>query len=163
MEKNTSQNEIALSMDVKEPTGLASASRNLYTGFKKVHEFVAPLGERNFGPSQTVPDQSVTIDELISRIASGMPVNSHKFGTPVFNEEFPPIEAKALDPVEVEEFRRKTDAIVREKAKKVARTEGGDNENPVQTIIDGVVEKLRSPEQGGERASDERGDRNPKD
>ena len=65
-------------------------------------------GQGNFGESKTVPDQSMTLRELLIRYAKGLPLEGQK--TPIWEgEEGFDIDPEKLDLAEIEELREKAE------------------------------------------------------
>jgi hypothetical protein len=71
-------------------------------------------GEINNSPSLTVPDQTLTIRELLQRHTRGLPMPSHKLGEPMYNEDFELPDMKTLDLVERDELKMKIDEQITE-------------------------------------------------
>lgn len=57
-------------------------------------------------PSLAVPDQSLTIKEILNRYTKGLPVEGYK--NPTYNEESEGIRAKGLDLVDQQELKMST-------------------------------------------------------
>jgi hypothetical protein len=65
-------------------------------------------GQANFGESKTVPDQSMTLRELLIRYAKGLPLEGQK--TPIWEgEEGFDVDPQKLDLAEIEELREKAE------------------------------------------------------
>jgi hypothetical protein len=65
-------------------------------------------GQGNFGESKTVPDQSMSLRELLIRYAKGLPLEGQK--TPIWEgEEGFDVDPQKLDLAEVEELREKAE------------------------------------------------------
>jgi len=65
-------------------------------------------GQENFGESKTVPDQSMTLRELLIRYAKGLPLEGQK--TPIWEgEEGFDVDPQKLDLAEIEELREKAE------------------------------------------------------
>jgi hypothetical protein len=70
-------------------------------------------GQSNFGESKTVPDQSMTLRELLIRYAKGLPLEGQK--TPIWEgEEGFDIDPQKLDLAEIEELREKAETELKE-------------------------------------------------
>lgn len=65
-------------------------------------EFPAPAGEKNHGQSMTIPDQSMSIREIMRRYAQGLPVEGER--VPIYDEENDLPDPKTLDLTERQEM-----------------------------------------------------------
>lgn len=70
--------------------------------------------EKNFGPSCTVPDQSMSIREIMDRFARGLPLGGEK--VPIWNGEdddvFDGVDPRTLDLSEKEDLLRSTKTAI---------------------------------------------------
>jgi len=70
-------------------------------------------GQGNFGESKTIPDQSMTLRELLIRYAKGLPLEGQK--TPIWEgEEGFDIDPQKLDLAEIEELREKAETELKD-------------------------------------------------
>lgn len=65
-------------------------------------EFPKSEGEKNYSPSMTVPDQSMSISEIMSRYARGLPMEGVK--VPIYDEENDLPDPKTMDLAERQEY-----------------------------------------------------------
>jgi len=96
-------------------------------------------GQENNEPSQTIPDQSMTLRELLVRYAKGLPLEGKRI--PIWEgEEGFDIDPQTLDLAEIEELKEKAEQElkdigerikqeVKEKTKKKTKTEDNKDEN----------------------------------
>lgn len=61
------------------------------------------VGEINSGVSMTVPDEALTVKEIISRFSRGLPVGAH---IPDFDEENDFPDPRTLDLTELDDYRK---------------------------------------------------------
>ncbi|MFY7787217.1 MAG: hypothetical protein ACOVQA_05025 [Thermoflexibacteraceae bacterium] len=86
-----------------------------------------PSGETNTQPSQTVPDQSMSVSEIMRRYAQGLPMAGYKVPTysddenQDLNDVFPNI--KKLDLAELQELKLNTAIQIKELTKKAKQEE----------------------------------------
>lgn len=76
-------------------------------------EFPVDKGEVNTQPSQTVPDQTLSLKELLDRYARGLPIVGEKF--PIYNgdeEDLPDL--KKMDLSEIADLKEKLDKQIKE-------------------------------------------------
>ena len=70
-------------------------------------------GQTNVGESKTLPDQSMTLRELLIRYAKGLPLEGQK--TPIWEgEEGFDIDPQKLDLAEIEELREKAETELKD-------------------------------------------------
>lgn len=62
-------------------------------------------GEVNVGPSMTVPDQTLSIQEILDRFARGLPVSGGR--APIFDEEDELPDLRTLDLAERQELKER--------------------------------------------------------
>lgn len=70
------------------------------TSFKTSQNAVQSKGETNSGRIITVPDQTVSTRELLTKMSSGVPVNTRY---PVYNPDYYGADIKAMDLIDVQE------------------------------------------------------------
>lgn len=105
-------------------------------------------GERNTKPSLTIPDQTLSIKELLDRYARGLPIDQGK--TPIYHGEEDLPDYRKLDLAEIQDLREATAVrIAEQKAdlqeqarakkypKKTAPPEGAGGEKSQQTSAAG--------------------------
>lgn len=88
--------------------------------FSRDFENVIP--KKNTAPSMTVPDQSMTVKEIQTRFANGIPVTANS-GIPIYNGEedfWNGVDPKTLDIVEINEIMRSRIQEVKDNKIKVA-------------------------------------------
>lgn len=61
-------------------------------------------GKKFTEPSKTIPDQTMSIRQILSRYASGQPVTMHNQGEPLWDEEAKGINPKTLDLSELHDW-----------------------------------------------------------
>lgn len=59
---------------------------------------------KKFGPSQTIPDQTMSIRQIMQRYASGQPLDVYNQGEAIWDEEGEGINPKTLDLSELHEY-----------------------------------------------------------
>lgn len=107
--------------------------RNSYNG-----RFIKPKGEENFEPSQTVPDQSMSISEIYKRFANGgLPPNVQKndamYHFDEFGRELTPImpDLKKLDMADAQLFAEtELEAITASQKKKAEKLRQKGDKSP---------------------------------
>lgn len=77
------------------------------------HEFPKDKGEVNTMPSQTVPDQTMSLKELLERYARGLPIDGDNF--PVYNgdDEYLP-DLKKMDLSEIADLKEEVQNAIKE-------------------------------------------------
>jgi hypothetical protein len=106
--------------------------------------------EKNFPPSQTVPDQTMSIRELLKRYASGLPLGGGR--EPIYEgEEGDGIDPRRLDLAERQELEIKARQELAEieerlKSKKVDKSKSKLTEQQIQDIESQDVENVFTEE-----------------
>ena len=96
------------------------------------HEYTVDV-ERNGMPSKTVPDQTMTVREIMERYARGLPIGGSRL--PSYDEEDDMPDIKTLDLTEREEyadlFRDELEVINKKRSKKQVKETVKPDENIV--------------------------------
>lgn len=82
--------------------------------FKKQFDKFTPIGEMNNGPILVQPDEVMTLSEMLSRHARGMPLHGRNDGE-YFGEDFGYIpEPAEMDLVDLYEYRKQISTRIKE-------------------------------------------------
>lgn len=93
-------------------------------------------GEKNFGPSQTVPDQTMSIKEILERYARGLPMDGK---VPIYEgEDGDGIDPRRLDLSERQEIARLYTDELNEIKSRVGKNANLENTAPPRTGAGGV-------------------------
>lgn len=87
--------------------------------FKTQYNATPDKGEKNTLPSETVPDQSMTVREIMERYARGLPLGGEKF--PVYHGENTPPDLKRMDLTDIEEMTRKNAQFIADARKEFSK------------------------------------------
>lgn len=111
------------------------------------YNYLDHKGEKNNLPSMTIPDQSMTVAELVERNKRGLPLGGAK--VPIWEEnpetEFLP-DVKRLDLAEIQEMKENARAIIEEKQADLQKYEKKKQENKVK-MLEAEIAKLKQPKQ----------------
>lgn len=104
-------------------------------------------GELNFLPSETVPDQTMSMREIVSRFARGLPIEGAK--NPVYNDDMDLPDPKKLDLEELWQLQRDNEEDLRRlKEKSMKRKSGKVKDNPAPVDEGGIS----APSSAGDEA-----------
>lgn len=108
--------------------------------------FVKPEGKICDEASQTVPDQSLTVRQIMDRYAKGLPLTNEK--TPIFEEENEPtngINPKTLDLVDIQALKIENQNTI-EELKNKANDEALDKKakKAAQRVLDELTNKINN-------------------
>lgn len=82
-------------------------------------EYYSPGAEINTKPSATVPDQTMSIREIMRRFASGLPISGEK--VPMYDEENDLPDPRSLDLIDRQEWLEETRNDVAEMQQKLTK------------------------------------------
>ena len=103
--------------------------------------------EKNFGPSLTVPDQAMSVRQILERYANGLPLGGSK--EPIYEgEDGDGIDPRRLDlaerqELEIEARRELAEIEERLKSKKVEKSKSKLTEQQIQDIESQDVENIK--------------------
>lgn len=116
------------------------------------YDYTQHPGEKNQKPSMTIPDQSMTVAELVERNKRGLPLGGAK--VPIWEEnpetEFLP-DVKKLDLAEIQEMRENAQAIIDEKQADLQKFEKKKQQNKLKQL-ELEIETLKKAAQGQQPA-----------
>lgn len=83
-----------------------------YQTISNREEFFPHSGEQNNLPSKTVPDQTLTMQEILTRYARGLPISNGK--QPIYHGEEEMPDFRTMDLVEIQEYKEEVQARIQE-------------------------------------------------
>lgn len=102
------------------------------------------VAEANSGKSQTVPDQVMSIKELLKRHQSGLIVHQYQ---PIYDEDGYMPDPRSMDLTDVDDLKRKNNEIIRE-TKEKARTNSGKSSKRSGSTQSNPEDGKEQPEKG---------------
>lgn len=103
-------------------------------------------GEVNFRPSKTIPDQAMSIQEIMRRYASGLPLSGQRVG--FFDAEDPLPDTSKMDLVDMQEAREENQQRIL------------DNQEKLRSLDE--EKKQKAAQKAAEKSAKEKADREQK-
>lgn len=89
------------------------------TNLRTSQNYVSPVGEKDFGPSQTQPNDVMSVRDILEKFARGLPISAGDIGFYDDPDDLDMSDFDAMDPFEKEMFIREQREYVKELEERV--------------------------------------------
>lgn len=111
-----------LQLTTKDGDNFALAKKPRFVTIYNWDKAYSIYNAKPYGRSRTVPGQSMTVEQIYQRYASGQPVSAYK-DEPVFHGDFPMPNFDKMDKIDREKFRLENARYIAELREKVEAAE----------------------------------------